>query len=244
MKKNYSLYTLKILVICMLFTLCVIAISALFSFAGSEKNDLKSVAATSSVQVVIDAGHGGRDGGASSESGIMEKELNIALSQVLSDYLSACGVESVMTRREDSLVCDEDDPSLKGKLKMTDLKNRLAIAEDHSEAVFISIHMNKFPIEKYSGLQVYYSPNNEKSVTFAQRVEENVKTLLQNGNNRKSKAAGSNIYILDRITLPAVLIECGFLSNNEEARLLSTKEYRGKLALIFGESIFQTLANN
>lgn len=244
MKKNCSLYTIKIIVICLLFTFCVIAISALFSFATTENDNLKSVVATSKVQVVIDAGHGGRDGGASSESGILEKELNMSLSLVLSDYLSACGVENVMTRKEDSLVCDENDTSLKGKLKMTDLKNRLAIAENYRDAVFISIHMNKFPIEKYSGLQVYYSPNNTSSAMFAQKVEENVRNFLQSANNRKSKAAGSNIFILDRITLPAILIECGFLSNNIEANLLATKEYRGKLALVFGESIFQMLANN
>ncbi len=239
MKKNYLIYTFKILIVCLCLTASIFANYGLLCVFKQGSMEYKSVAAKPVFSVVIDPGHGGRDGGASSNDGTSEKELNLELSRSMSDFLFLCGVENTMTRRDDSLVCDENAPELKGKIKMTDLKNRLEIAESNPSGVFVSIHMNKFPIEKYKGLQVYYSVNNEKSEELAKSVQENVKNIMQPQNDRRIKAAGSNIFLLDRITLPAILIECGFLSNNEEAKLLSTNEYRTKLSLIIAESIIQ-----
>ena len=91
--------------------------------------------------------------------------------------------------------------------------------------------MNAFPDEKYSGLQVYYSKNDPLSETIAKEIQDNTQLYLQKENNRKIKSANSNIYLLDRITLPSVLVECGFLSNTKECELLSTEEYQKKLAL-------------
>ena len=104
--------------------------------------------------------------------------------------------------------------------------------------------MNKFPIEKYKGLQVYFSKNNEQSRSLASAIQENVKATLQPDNNRKCKGATSSIFVLDRITVPAVLVECGFLSNREDTKLLMSDLYRAKLSLVIGESILQTMANN
>ena len=137
-------YALGVLGICILLT----AIIFIFSFAACpiEKSDISVVqAVVPSAQVVIDAGHGGRDGGATGVNGVSEKVLNLQISLKLRDLLTAAGVDCVMTREEDRLVCDENDPALKGKMKQTDLKNRLQIAKDNPAAIFISIHMNKFP---------------------------------------------------------------------------------------------------
>ena len=215
--KTNIMFAFKILIICMLFCGILLVLCVGFDFLTRDNSDKSVFSSSDGLAVVIDAGHGGRDGGAVSASGLLEKDLNLSVSFALNDILKLCGVNTVMTRSDDSLVCDESDPSLKGKLKMTDLKNRLNIANENPDALFVSIHMNKFSVEKYSGLQVYFSPNNEQSVTLATSIQNKVAEILQKDNARKVKKAGSNIFLLDRITLPAVLIECGFLSNNSEA---------------------------
>ena len=126
---------------------------------------------------------------------------------------------------------------------MTDLKNRLAVAERNPQSVFVSIHMNKFSIEKYSGLQVYYSPNHEASLMLAETIQEKVKATLQPNNDRKVKPAGSNIFLLDRISSPAVLVECGFLSNPAEAQKLTDKTYQTQLSLVLADSILLNLTS-
>ncbi len=241
--KNALIYSIKITAICLAITALIIVATGVLDrlFEGAEM--YQSLSKNTSVQVVIDAGHGGRDGGAISDGGIVEKDLNLSLSFMICDYLTACGIKCKMTRKEDFLVCDENDPSIKGKVKMTDLKNRLEIAQSNPEAIFVSIHMNKFPMEKYRGTQVYYSRNNEYSAEIAESVRKSVVQYLQPDNKRVCKSAGSSIYILDRISVPAVLIECGFLSNREECELLSDEEYRKKLSLVISEGILQSLLN-
>lgn len=242
-KKESLVYTGKITVICFVFVVILYALYSLLGYIKPRQSLPEEVMKNSESQVlvVLDAGHGGRDGGAISENGILEKDLNLAVTRTLYDLLALCGIDVVMTRNSDSLVCDENDPALKGKLKMTDLKNRLSIAESHPNAIFVSIHMNNFPVEKYNGLQVYYSGNHPASYEFAQSVQDNVRVTLQPDNERKVKEAGSNIFLLDRISIPAVLIECGFLSNPEEAEKLSTSIYQSQLALVIADSILLNL---
>ena len=186
--------------------------------------------------VILDAGHGGEDGGASSKSGIQEKELNLSVALLLADHLRLNGIKVILTRDSDRLLYDPNT-NYEGRKKMLDLKTRVEIAErvasDHpnSEILFISIHMNAYPSENVKGLQVWYSKNSEsKSKHLAESIQDTAKALLQPENNRKIKVAGSNIYLLDRIEIPAVLVECGFLSNVSEAKLLSDKTYQKKLA--------------
>lgn len=242
-KKESLIYTVKILIVCMLFSIILYLLYILFGYAIPMHMSIADAGGVPSMgtSVVLDAGHGGRDGGAVSKSGIPEKDLNFAVTNVLYDILTLCGTDTVMTRTEDSLVCDENDPALKGKLKMTDLKNRLAIAEKEPNSVFVSIHMNNFPIEKYSGLQVYYSPNHAASLDLAETVQDKVREALQPNNDRKVKPAGSNIFLLDRISTPAVLVECGFLSNPAEAQKLTDKIYQTQLALVLADSILLNL---
>lgn len=181
--------------------------------------------------VIIDAGHGGEDGGAIGKNGIYEKDLNLLIATDLKDMLSAEGIDTIMTRETDIMLYDKNS-DYKGRKKMLDLNARLKIAESYENCIFVSIHMNSFPEEKYSGLQVYYSPNHQSSVLLAESIQKNVSKYLQSENSRSVKKAGSNIYLLDRIQSPAVLIECGFISNYEECELLSSKEYRQKLTLL------------
>ncbi len=234
------IYTFKLLAVLCLF--CVAVILGYYGFVFfTTKPNVAVYSETANATVVLDAGHGGRDGGAVSADGVKEKDLNLSVTFAINDILKLCGVKTVMTRTSDSLVCDESDPALKGKLKMTDLKNRLSIAEEMQNAWLVSIHMNKFSVEKYSGLQVYYSPNDERSFVLARDIQESVASLLQKENTRKVKKAGNGIYLLDRINSPAVLIECGFLSNINETKLLSDTVYRAKLSLIIADRIMANL---
>ncbi|MBQ8836790.1 MAG: N-acetylmuramoyl-L-alanine amidase [Clostridia bacterium] len=234
------IYSLKISLICIAFCV-VIFILCVFFNSITQKEEKTAFAESDIVSVVIDAGHGGRDGGAVSDSGVIEKNLNLAISMTLDDILKLCGINTVMTRENDSLVCDETDPALKGKLKMTDLKNRLNAAEENPNAIFVSIHMNKFSVEKYSGLQVYFSPNNDKSYDLAVSIQNRVTEILQKDNTRKVKKAGSSIFLLDRITSPAVLVECGFLSNREESERLCDSVYQTQLSLVIADCVLTNL---
>ena len=190
-----------------------------------ERAELPGTAVRSSFRVILDPGHGGIDGGAS-VNGLTEKDLNLSLSLVLRDMLRVCGAEVIMTR-EDDLLLDDGNP---GKVKMRDLRARLAFSEQYPDALFVSIHMNKFPSERVSGLQVYYSPNNEKSAVLAETIRERVVSELCPENKRASKAADSSIFILDNIAVPAVLVECGFLSCPSEAKLLADESYQKDLS--------------
>jgi len=184
--------------------------------------------------VIIDPGHGGEDGGAVAPDGTLEKHLNLAVSENVRDIFTLFGISVQMTREEDCLLYDyyNDLDDYTGKMKTYDLRNRLRIAEESGAKLFLGIHMNKFSKPQYSGLQVYYSPNREESASAANLIREYSKTFLRPDNNRETKKATSSIYILHRITMPAVLVECGFLSNEAECALLNTPEYRCRTAAV------------
>ncbi len=188
--------------------------------------------------VILDAGHGGEDGGTVSSGGYFEKDLNLAICQQMQVMLQSNGVNTVMTRTEDILLYDRN-VDYHGRKKALDLLARRKIGEETPDSLFVSIHMNSYPLSQYRGLQVWHSPNNSASFDFANQIQSTVATHLQPQNDRKVKAAGSNIYLLHHLKSPAVLVECGFLSNPEEAELLHDKEYQKQLAFLISLSILQ-----
>lgn len=208
-----------------------------------DKNSTQVSAAVTPPTVVIDPGHGGEDGGCSAEDGTTEKELNLKVSENLRDILNAAGYSAVLTREEDTLLYDMygELDNYKGKKKVFDLKNRLRFAGESGAGYLVSIHMNKFPDKKYSGLQVYYSQSSGQSVALADRIQEYTRTYLQPDNERMTKKAGSSIYILNRAEMPAVLVECGFLSNDSERERLKDGEYRKKLSLCIASAIIDSV---
>lgn len=193
--------------------------------------------------VIIDAGHGGEDGGASSKAGLIEKEINLEIAQFLRDMLTANGVNVIMTRDDDRLLYDRN-VNFKGRKKKLDLAARLAIANSTPDAIFISIHMNSFTDPIYSGLQVWYSQNNPDSLHIAELIRRENQEKLQPQNSRQTKAATSAINLLHNSKCPAVLVECGFLSNTDEAALFETREYRQKVAFMLFCSITEFLQNS
>lgn len=177
--------------------------------------------------VIVDPGHGGADGGAVAPDGTCEKDINLATAETLSALFTSYGYECVMTREGDTMPSDGSGASK----KLADLRARVKMT-DGRDCVFISVHQNKFPQAECSGTQVYYSGNDARSARLAEKIRSVCAAYLQPGNTRQTKRAGSEIYVLDRCRCPAVLVECGFLSNPAELEKLKTEEYRKKLAAV------------
>lgn len=225
-------FLLKFLLFFLLSSLSLLFLGALLSDISPFKAKASPTAvavAPKYTKVIIDAGHGGEDGGASSQAGLVEKEVNLDIAQRLSDMLRMSGVEVIMTRDDDRLLYDRSC-DYHGRKKKLDLAARLAVADSNPDAIFISIHMNAFTDPKYSGMQVWYAPRIEGSQTLAQLIQDKNRLSLQSGNTRKIKAANDSIFLLDSATIPSVLIECGFLSNVDEAALFESDDYRQRVA--------------
>lgn len=235
------IYTLKFLLISLLSAAIIFGIGVTFEKIIEKriKDDTLPTFKNDAITVVLDAGHGGEDAGAIAPDGTLEKDLNLEISNLVKGLCILNGINVKMTRENDMLLYDyyNDLENYKGQKKIYDLKNRLKIAEEHPEALYVGIHMNKFSQAKYKGTQIYYSKNNETSQLVASDLSKSIKTYLQSSNNRQIKKADSSIYILNNIKNPAILVECGFLSNDEELRNLKTEEYRAALALVIFSSI-------
>lgn len=228
-----GLIIIKICIFSIVLSLTALLLCGIFNYFNT--NSANKTTWTVPQTIIIDAGHGGEDGGASSADGTKEKDLNLSVALNLGKLLESDGYSVIYTRADDSMLYTTSE----GSKKMQDLKNRLKIAKENEEAVFISIHMNKFTQEKYSGLQVFYSNNNKASEQLAKIIQTNTHDFQQNENNREIKAAGSNIYLLHNIKNPAVLVECGFLSNPKECEKLKDETYRKEIALVIYSSLIE-----
>ena len=178
--------------------------------------------------VILDAGHGGPDGGATGVNGVSEKDLNLSLVLTLAGLLSDAGVEVILTRADDSLPITEDQDR-SGHRKRWDITNRIAFGKLYPDALFVSIHMNWFPVEKYRGLQVWYAKT-PGSAALAEAIRRRVVADLQPDNKRQCKAADSSIRLLDSAACTAVLVECAFLSNRDECEKICSPEYQRQLS--------------
>ena len=217
--------------------LLVLSILFAFLFALTEFTQIKEELdvvnkeyTSPSKTVILDAGHGGEDGGASSADGLLEKDLNLSLALTMRDILTANGVKVILTRETDTLLYDRNT-DYQGRKKRLDMAARLKIAEETSDAVFVSLHMNTYPHPSCQGVQVWYSENNDTSFEIAKTIHSTTQELLQHENDRPVKRSGSSIYLLHHLECPAVLVECGFLSSPQEATLLGDESYRQQLAL-------------
>ena len=177
--------------------------------------------------IIIDAGHGGEDSGTIGTNGVLEKTLNLEIAEKIAEMLSDKGYAVVLTRTEDKLLYGEGE-NIKGMRKISDLKNRVKIAEQYPDGIFVSIHMNSYRTEKYSGFQAYFNGNDPNSRKLALAIQNSVKNGLQKDNQRAVKDGGE-LYILKNAPTTTVLLECGFLSNSEECEKLCEKEYQKQL---------------
>ena len=178
--------------------------------------------------IIIDAGHGGEDSGAVGVDGSYEKDLNLQIATVLGEELKNRGYTVVYTRTEDKMLYLPEE-NIKGMRKISDLKNRCKVTEQYDDCILVSIHMNSFGASKYSGLQVYYKDDSDDSRALAGKIQNAVREELQHENKRQTKS-GSSLYLLENASCTAVLIECGFLTNESECEKLSQKEYQKQLS--------------
>lgn len=219
----------------------VVGIFAATAVCGSRAISVLSqmVPLPRSHRIVIDAGHGGMDGGATSCTGKLESAYNLEIALKLNDLLHLLGHDTVMTRTSDRSI-ETEGQTIAAK-KVSDLKERVRIVNETENALLISIHQNTFSDSRYSGAQVFYGPEGE-----GQRLAEDLQTAfcttLNPGSNRKCKKADS-VYLMQHIDCTGVLVECGFLSNAQEEAKLSSPNYQRKLCCVIASTLSRFLAS-
>lgn len=217
----------------------IIAACAGTVFISTHKADSVSAgnrAVENAPLIILDAGHGGEDGGAVAKDGTQEQYINLDITLKLNEELKSRGYETILTRTDDNSIHDSGAATVRER-KVSDIHNRLKIIEEHPGCIFVSIHQNFFTESKYSGAQVFYSPNNGESSRLAQCIQQSIVASLQPENTRQIKESGSSIYLLYHSTVPSVLVECGFLSNPEETEKLKDENYRSGMASAVCEGI-------
>ncbi|MEG1857134.1 MAG: N-acetylmuramoyl-L-alanine amidase [Pseudoflavonifractor sp.] len=211
--------------------LCAAALVLLFCPAGSNKTvavNAFAFARHPGETVVIDAGHGGEDGGAVSVTGVPESGINLAIALKLDRLLALYGVRTKLLRETDVSIHDSSAVTLRQR-KVSDLHNRVAMIEQTENAVLISIHQNKFERPNYHGAQVFYA-NEELTRPFAVFTQGYLREVLDPENTRTAARIPNSVYLMNHITCRAILVECGFLSNPKEDLLLQSGIYQTKVA--------------
>ena len=227
MKRRRSAYPAVVMLLCGVFLLlCVAGSRVVTVMAENEQMNRR-------YRVVIDAGHGGVDGGATSCTGKLESAYNLEISLVLRDLFHLLGLRTRMIRTTDTSVYTSGNTI--ASQKMSDLKERVRIVNEWERTVLISIHQNNFSDSRYSGAQVFYA-GTRGSRELAQSLQAFFVSELNPGSNRKCKQA-EGIYLMEHISCPGVLVECGFLSNPEEEAKLSDPEYQRKLCCVIAASV-------
>ena len=180
--------------------------------------------------VVIDPGHGGEDGGAVSPGGVQESHINLAVSKRLRDLLCFAGIPTVMTREEDVTICDEGLGTIRAR-KASDIRNRVAIVNGTENAVLLSIHQNSLPSSTVThGAQVFWNQQ-EGAEALAEAIQTSLNGAINVGNEKHTKQIPPTVYLMKHVTVPAVLVECGFLTNQEETRRLQDETHQRTLAI-------------
>ena len=173
-------------------------------------------------------GHGIPDEGASSNDGATESELNLQIAFKIEKLLKENGIEVILTRKNQYCIADSSTHTVREK-KNSDLKNRIKIGNNSNADMFISIHLNSIPQEQYWGFQTFFKKNDDASKKIAISIQKNLKKVIERENKREALVI-VNKYLVNNVKIPICIVECGFLSNNEEAALLQQEEYQNKLA--------------
>lgn len=182
---------------------------------------------------IIDPGHGGIDGGATSCTGVLESSLNLDIALRLNDLMRLLGYSTRMIRTTDTSVYTEGKTI--AAQKVSDLKERVRIVNETENGILISIHQNTFSDGRYSGAQVFYA-DDAVSRERAERLQQDLITYLNPGSKRRCKSS-DGIYLMQHIAQPGILIECGFLTNPQEEMLLRSKAYQIKLACVIATAM-------
>lgn len=178
--------------------------------------------------VVLDAGHGGEDGGAVSKSGIVEKDLNLLIAMKVKNKLEDNNIQVILTRNEDVMLYTNAELSL-AKRKVEDINKRIEIANTSNADLLISIHMNSFPQNYCKGWQIFFQQDNKIGEQISTYIQDGIKETIQTQNNRVPQSI-NNVKLVNKSKIPAIVVECGFLSNEDEATMLTQDIYQEKIA--------------
>lgn len=218
----------RILIMCIIIVFSAVFIGRgayLFSQAADDKK----------IRIVIDAGHGDPDGGAVGVSGIVEKDINLAIAMKLREVLDAKGYVTIMTRTGDKGIYDAQSSTIR-QMKRSDMNKRLAIMKNSGADLFVSIHMNSFENKSANGLHVFYSSNHEEVKKLAEMIQLRMSDIT-GASTHTIKAADESLFLMKNPPVPAILVECGFLSNPQEEQKLADDRYQAKLAWAIAEAV-------
>ena len=223
----------------LLLFLCLCILGAA-SFLG--RNQMIAVSAPTLNEgrvLILDAGHGGEDGGASSAGGSKESDINLNIVLKTEALMAFLGVRTELTRSEDRSIHSEGASTLHEK-KVSDLKNRVEFVNSFYNAMLISVHQNYFTDSRYSGAQVFYT-GGDVSRQWGEGTQAILRQVLNPDNDRAAKSVPDSVYLFSHIGCPAILVECGFLSNGEEESLLLTDTYQRKISLALAGAYLQEI---
>ena len=211
---------------------CIVIVSGFVN----QLNGIFEVNAEKNIRtIIIDPGHGGFDGGAVAGDDTYEKDLNLSIALKLKSVLSVYGYNIIMTRETDVALGSTSDSST---LKAKDLSERVRIMKEYPDAVFVSIHQNKFEQSKVRGFQTFHN-GSEYSKLLAESIQNIANDTFGEETARLSKEDGRDVYILKNASIPAVIVECGFISNSEELENLKSETYQQSLAFIIANGILK-----
>ncbi len=222
MERAYGKIVYKFVIVIFIFVLCI--------WIGRNSREVFLTTNGSAPSYILDAGHGGEDGGAVSVSGAKESDINLEIVRRMDQLLGLWGVPPVVLRQNDVSLHDSSAITLREK-KVADLKKRVEIVRSVPSATLVSIHQNSFSEPRYTGSQVFYA-NTDGSEELAKQVQMVLCKNLQPDNTRREKPIPEAVYLMNHISNRAILVECGFLSNPDEDRLLQQSEYQNKMALV------------
>ena len=233
-RKNSTLWFFGIyaLTISILLAIVIIGSRAVTTISENLPIDRRNV-------IILDPGHGGIDGGATSCSGILESKYNLEIALRLDDLLHLLGYETVMTRRADISIYTQGTTI--AQQKVSDLRERVRICNETDNGILISIHQNMYPSAQCAGAQVFYS-GTDGSRELATSLQEQLRSILKPGSNRKEQQ-GRGIYLLEQIKIPGILVECGFISNPQEDALLRTELYQKKLCCVIATTVIEYMSH-
>ena len=185
--------------------------------------------------IIIDAGHGLPDGGTTGNAGTVEQEINLQIAKKTEEVLNGKGYRIIMTRTSNESLAMDDNSTIR-KMKLEDMKKRKELIKKSGADLFISIHMNSYPNEKVSGLRFFYSEKHPKTLQLAEQIQNEIGKIT-GAKTYAVKTADKDLFLMKNIPVPAILAECGFLSNPEEEQKLKDKEYQSKIAWAIAKAI-------
>lgn len=215
----------------------LIILAVVIVFAGIKRYESRQTFANSKLSVLVDAGHGEPDGGAVGISGVVEKDVNLAIAQRLAEVLEGRGAEVTMTRSGDSGLQDESAKTIR-EMKRSDMNKRKKIIKNSGADLFLSIHMNSFSDSSINGLHIFYDKEHPEIEELAKEIQEGISEIT-GASVHAVKTADERLFLMKNPPVPSILVECGFLSNPEEEKKLTDDAYQSKIAWAIADEVME-----